>query len=265
MARGIRKRYQKQMRNHFPRAASMFPITQKVKLGDYGFYHKGMFLPKGNIFNDFDLNFDDYVSQRLEDSAEANFLIHSEKYKSIKLNSEASEGKFKISLCIEFNSKKSFLIHLLKLKTDNIILKRALEQKVKELAEQKIWIDEYRLVVQRRVTNAIKFAYSILTNSKITLFGEAETENIPLGELNLNIDYQNTENIKADFWVEGKQNIITPLVSFAKFSTHGFEPVVRYLTLEDEQDFQLYEEPRLILDNSESFVDLEESEDEIDD
>jgi hypothetical protein len=264
MAKGLRKRYAGEMKKHFPKTGILFPITQWVKLGDYGIYVKDSFWPKGNIFEDFGMELSKFISQRLEDSAEANFLLISDNVKNIKSKVEDSGNNiFKISQTIEFHSRKGFVIHLFKLKTDNIYLKRTLEQKIIELAKQKIWIDEYRLVVQRSVTHAMKFAYSIQKDGKITFLGQSDHKNTPIKDLELTIDYQNTTNMKTDFWVDEGENFITPLVRFAKLSEHGLEPAFR--SLRGDQKVQILEEPRLIMDNSESFLEIEEFEDEMND
>lgn len=266
MAKGLRKRYQKKMKKEFPGFGVLFPITQRVKLGDYGFYHKGEFLPKGNIFDDFGLKLDYFISQRIEESAEANFLLTSDNVRSISNNVEAiKEGVFKISTSIAFGSQNSYVVQLYKLKTDNIFVKRQLELKIDELAQQRIWIEEYRLVVQRYVTHTMKFAYSVGKESKITLAAKSEAEGIPPANLSLGIDFSNTQNMKTDYWVEKGENVITPIVKLVKFTKRGIETDVKALRSLGGSEYQLFEEPRLVIDNSDSFADFEEPDDDLED
>jgi len=252
MAKGLKTIYQKVLKNQFGTPAILFPVTQTVQLGDYGYFVKGFFQKEDNIFSRLNLNIEDYIDNRLDSSAEASYLIQSGNSQTGDISSSLSGNKlYQFFMTISFASENGFVLQMQKVRSESLALKRELEDIIADELKNE-WRRRYRLVWQRNVTKNLKFAASTSKDAAITLKGEDNNEIVKFADLDLGIYYTRTKNMNTEMWID--QGEVTPIVYLAKFTRGEFKPISK--SLFSEPSFDAFDTGRFTLDNSDSFDDL---------
>ena len=142
---GLAKSYEKAIRKELSAHAAWLPVTNTIKIGDFGFFDGGVFRSMGNIKDKYQ-----EIALKVQAGPPAKIDFSSEGTKAVKLNaagevtdSFARLGDASASLKFEFNKENSVVIKVGEIRVDQL---QNIEEVALELAAKKNWKKKYKVV-----------------------------------------------------------------------------------------------------------------------
>jgi hypothetical protein len=244
----ISRLYHRELSKFFGISAILFPLLQELKLGDYGLHRGGVFEVRGNIFEDFRLDYRRFLTQSFSESDAFSYFVIpplAEEFRSEPVVD--ARGRLMGQVEVHFPECRGFLLQLKQAKNESLLLSSELEQLILLLITQGKWQDSYQIVWQREVAESY-FARTMGRGGKISLVAELDGPYHTIADHELRPDLRNCSNIILDEWISPK--LRTPAVNLATFSLNsplgrGPEGINGYEDLPNN-----FEVPSFIFDNT---------------
>ena len=199
--KGIATQFNDIIRKQLKVFAAWLPITNNLKLGDYGIIAGGIFEPIGNIEQDFAVSF------TATSSPGSNIDFKSAGTKITKLSGGAKvnvipAGTIDASVSLFFEKESSFFI-----KSPEIIVHSIPNPKViaKKLMEHADWENKYKVVYEVYQAREAVIISTIESNTEISFSGDVEAlNNLQLGKAGLQLTAQKSTGLN----VHSKEGVI---------------------------------------------------------
>lgn len=256
---GLKRKYVRAFRRQFNQAP-VWPQNEVLKLGEFGIYSNGKFTSFGNIFEELNLDVNDYLSD--SQIVTSNALVHSQKTNNIVSSGQGSGGNTKVSVKVNFEGKREYLIQLFKFDVESISFRPDLINAMIENLEALKWRKKYRIVEQRIIAEHVKFAYNHARNATLEL--GAETQDAGANIASLDLQYENSSKVVAEAWADKGKG--TPLVNLLRFKKSGVPdpvgPALYALEAGENDLITAADLPILVADNSDLEFELDNVEEE---
>lgn len=207
----LRRRYLRALKREFPRFAPIYPQAEILELGEYGIYRRGSFIPHGNIFRDLNLRLEDYIDQT---HATVSQIRKSDDAMETLVAGDLNIPDSEISIKIEFDSSRAYILQLLRYTIEGIQLKAEIINELGANIDRLRWRNKFRIVHKRMVCEQLKFAYSKSAKGEVILTGKLP-QTLDVGAADLAMS--DHRKVESDFWVDSGK--ITPVVSFVTFNS----------------------------------------------
>ena len=242
----IKKRYIKALKNQLGQAP-IWPPTNKLALGDFGLYSRGKFELYGNIFEELNLNLEDFIRA---DNIRASLLVQSEGTFRTLHRGQIEAGKVELKVDFDFSSKRDYVIQLYQYTTESIALEPDLMTALVDNLDNLGWRKKYRIVQQRMLTENINYAFSMANNASLKLKGKAPIAGASaVAEGVFEVTHSNRVN--AESWLEsGEGAPVVNLIRFKKRDIAEFEGVLLTADVDKNERINKTDNVMLVFDNS---------------
>ncbi|MEM7372505.1 MAG: hypothetical protein AAF587_28050 [Bacteroidota bacterium] len=206
----------------FTVSAPISPFSACMRLGDYGPYHQGKIDWQGNIFTDFDLDPEEFVTVDPYVDTQV-LLVSSAVQETQKICGVSSNGNLYSDISLRFGGNRGFLLHFSKIRNELFLPDLLIDHCVQALIKKRRWRQNYRMVWQRTLAQQTCFGYTSSLGGKLTIRLEQYMflqELKKADALPYILDYNHHMNL--DSWFQPYTS--TPAVNLCRLKTnHGSE------------------------------------------
>jgi len=199
--KGIPELFNDIIRNQLKVYAAWLPITNTLKLGDYGLISGGIFEAIGNIKDDFGISFTEAPGPE----ADIDFTSSSTRVIKVAGGVEVDvipAGSVDARVSFKFDKEKSFLIKSPSIQVTTIPNPNAIAKKLMDHPE---WDGKFKVVHKVYHAKEAIVISTIDAGTEISLTGDVSAlRNMKIGSASLNIDTNKSLGLK----IHGKEGVI---------------------------------------------------------